>query len=280
MWFFPLMALLSSCRRAEPPTPMDHPRLIPGVALQDVIFHSTALNREMPYRVILPRSVSAGQKLPVVYLLHGGGGSFRDWSNYSDVAQFAAHLILVMPEAGSSYYTNSATRPGHRYEDYIVHDVVADVERRFPVADGSRRSIVGVSMGGYGAVKIAFKRPDLFVFAAGLSPALDVPSRPFSVKRIGQWRFHSSIFGPWQSSTRRENDPFILVRSADPGRTPYLFLTCGEQEGFLPFMRRFAGTLKERRFRYEFHTRPGGHDWNQWNAWLNDLFHTLDRQVR
>ena len=66
----------------------------------------------------------------MLYLLHGGGGGFRDWSNYSDVAGYAERgLILVMPEGNSSYYTNSADRPQDRYEDYIVHDLIADVEQ-------------------------------------------------------------------------------------------------------------------------------------------------------
>ncbi len=120
----------------------------------DVTFHSAALNRDMPYRAILPARIEPNQKLPVLYLLHGGGGGFRDWSNYSDVAGYAEHgLILVMPEGNSSYYTNSADRPQDRYEDYIVHDLIADVEQRFPAAtDRAHRAIAGVSMGGFGAV--------------------------------------------------------------------------------------------------------------------------------
>ena len=120
-------------------------------------------------------------------------------------------------------------------------------------------------MGGFGAVVLALKHPDLFVFAGGLSSALDVPSRPFSIKRVGQYRQHSSIFGAWGSQSRRASDPFVLVRSADPAQSPYLFLTCGDQEGLLPTNHRFAAMLQARHFSYEFHTVAGGHDWNQWN---------------
>src|SRR5215472_8082907 len=71
-------------RRPAPPT-ADHPRLVPGVAMRDVTFYSNSLRRDMQYRVFLPED-AGNQKLAVVYLLHGGGGSgFRDWSNYSDV---------------------------------------------------------------------------------------------------------------------------------------------------------------------------------------------------
>jgi putative tributyrin esterase len=245
--------------------------------MRDVSFRSAALNRDMQYRVILPASVAAGAKLPVVYLLHGGGGNFRDWSNYSDSARFAERgLILVMPEGDESYYVNAAERPQDRFEDYIVNDLIRDVESKFPVAPGrATRAIVGVSMGGFGAVKLALSHPDLFVFAGGISTAVDVPSRPFSIKRIQQWQHHRSIFGPWGSQTRRNGDPFVLARSADSARTPYFFLSCGEQEGLLPANRNFAALLESRHFRYEFHVVPGGHNWNQWDSRLSGVFQSL-----
>lgn len=277
-----LLVLLASCSRKKEDAPPDHPRLTSGVVMRDVTFHSAALNRDMTYRVVLPARVAANQKLPVVYLLHGGGEGFRSWSNDSDVARFSEPrfseqgLILVMPEGHSSYYTNSADHPQERYEDYIVHDLIADVESKFPAASGRpNRAIMGVSMGGFGAVNMALKHPDLFFFAAGVSPAIDVPSRPFSIKRVEQWRHHSSIFGPWRSQTRRDNDPFVLAKAADPSKTPYLYLSCGDKEGLLPANRKFAALLEQRHLRYEFHVNPGGHDWNQWNAHLDRIFASL-----
>ena len=273
---------LVSCAKSKPDEAPDRPRLTTNVKMVDIRFHSAALNREMPYRVVLPATVAAGQKLPVLYLLHGGGGGgFQDWTNLSDVARYAERgLILVMPEAEESYYTNSYAHPQDRYEDYIVHDLIVDVESRFPVAkERSHRAIAGLSMGGFGAVVLALKHPDLFVFAGGLSSALDVTFRPFSMKRIGQWDEYRSIFGPWGSPSRRASDPFVLAGSASPEHAPFIFLTCGEQEGLLPVNRRFAALLKERNFRYEFHAGTGGHDWEQWNRRLPDLFESLMKQL-
>ncbi len=276
-----LLVLAAACQAKAALPPPDRPRLTPNVRTQDVTFHSSSLQRDMPYRVILPANVPSDKKLPVLYLLHGGGGGFRDWSNYSDVARFAeAGIILVMPDGNSSYYVNAAERPKERYEDYITEDLIADVEKRFPVAPGrANRAIAGSSMGGFGAVTLALKHPDLFVFAGGLSSAVDVPSRPFSIKRIGQYRGHARIFGPWGRDTRRANDPFVLVKSADPGGTPYLYLACGEQEGLFPANKRFAAILQKRGFQYEFLPGPGGHDWNQWNRRLPDLFVSLRQHL-
>jgi putative tributyrin esterase len=279
---FVLVVLLSgSCNREQRSQP-DHPRLTPKVTMRDITFRSFALDRDMPYRVVLPAVITAGQKLPVIYLLHGGDGGFRDWSNYSDVAQFAERgLILVMPEGNSSYYTNAFDPPQDRYEDYIVRDLIADVESKFPAAaDRTDRAIVGVSMGGFGAVNLALRHPDLFAFAGGISSAIDAPRRSFAIKRFHQSRHYNSIFGPSGSETRRRNDPFVLARSADPAKTPYMFLSCGEQEGLLPSNREFEALLAQRHFQYEFHAGPGGHDWTQWNERLPGLFQSMQEHMR
>ena len=276
-----LLCFSLSCKKKEQTQPPDHPRLAPNVSLRDVTFRSAALSRDMQYRVILSLTAKPGQRLPVVYLLHGGGGGFRDWSNYSDVAHYAeSGLILVMPEGAYSYYTNAVNPPQDRYEDYIVKDLIADVESKFPAATGrSNRAIVGVSMGGFGAVKVALHHPEQFIFAGGISSAVDVPRRAFTLKRLSQSRHYEAIFGSSGSQTRRDNDPFALVRTTTPEAAPYFFLTCGEQEGLLPANREFAALLGQRQFRFELHTVPGNHDWNQWNAWLPTLFHSLTEHM-
>ena len=81
------VGLLAVC--GKQPTATEHPRLTSGVVMRDVVFHSASFDRDMQYRVVLPTSVDATHKVGVVYLLHGGDGNFRDWTNYSDVARFA-----------------------------------------------------------------------------------------------------------------------------------------------------------------------------------------------
>src|SRR4029077_17588457 len=79
---------LASCSKNNHDEPPDRPRLTPGVKMIDVTFHSASLNRDVQYRAVVPVNIAPGQKLPVLYLLHGGGGSFHDWSNYSGVARY------------------------------------------------------------------------------------------------------------------------------------------------------------------------------------------------
>jgi S-formylglutathione hydrolase FrmB len=275
------LAAFAGCHRGQL-TEIARPRSFLGVASRDVSFYSSALNRNMTYGVYLPKSSDGGTRFPVVYLLHGCGGRFRDWASYSDVGSYAAKgLILVMVDGDCSYYMNAALDAQDRYEDYFVHDVLADAESRLPVLPGrEHRAVVGVSMGGLAAVKLALARPDLFAFAGAISPAIDVPSRRFSWSRWSQSMRFRRIFGPTGSETRTHSDPFILVKTAESANTPYLYITAGEQEPLLSPIRRFVALLKQRNYAYEFHTKPGGHDWNEWASQVHGCLDSLMAHVQ
>lgn len=275
-----LAVFILSCRRVPYEEP-DRSQPVAGVTMQDVRFLSSALGREMPYRVFLPANLAADEKLPVVYLLHGAWTGFRDWSNYSHAAEYARRgVIFVMPEGELSYYMNAAGSKKARYEDYITKDLIADVESRFPAkADRQDRAIVGVSMGGFAAIEYALTRPDLFVFAGALSPAIDVPRRKFSIRHIDQWWRLRTVFGPMGSEERKARDPFELVKNANPQVTPYIYLTAGNNEALLGPNRQFASQLKQRGFAFEFHIKAGGHDWGEWNEQAPECFMSLLQHV-
>jgi putative tributyrin esterase len=272
--------LLASCHRAT--NSGDHPRIAVGVRMTDVMFRSNALGRDVTYRVYSPASPAPGQRLPVVYLLHGGGEDYCDWSNQSDVAQYAAKgFILVMPDGDESYWMNEVGSPRERYEDFVTKDLIADVQNRFSTrTDRGGRAIIGISMGGFAAVDYALVHPDLFAFAAALSPAVDVPFRSFNIRRIGQWWKFRTIFGPAGSKERAARNPFELVQSANPSTTPYLYITAGESEPLLGPVRRFVARLSKRGFAYEFRAKPGGHDWGEWNSQLPGCFASLESHLR
>ena len=260
----------------------EHPYVANGVVMKDVVFHSAALNREMPYRVFLPGHINAGTKLAVVYLLHGGNGSFRDWSDDSTVSNYSTkNLILVMPEGEFSYYMNAAENPADRFEDYTFGDLITDVESRFPAAKArNQRALIGKSMGGFAAIKIAMTRPDLFSFVAALSPPIDITHRQFKLRRSGEWWRIRKIFGPLGSEARRARDPNILVQTTDPNRTPYLYITAGQNEPLLAPVRAFATRLTTLHLKHEFHAKPGGHDWNEWNSQLDGCFESMMQHIQ
>lgn len=257
----------------------DHPRLAPGVELRDFVFRSRGLGREMSCRVFLPAKIEPDRRLPAAYLLHGQDGHFTDWSNKTDVAQYASRgLILVMPQGDSSYYSNWVSKKRNAYEDYLVDDLIAEIESRFPALQTrAGRAMVGVSMGGFGAVRLALTRPELYCFVGGISSAVDVPSRPFNWKHISQSLLFRSIFGPVGCERRRRHDPFLLARTADRAKTPYLYLTACDPERLLEPNRRFAALLAELSFAHEFHILPGQHRWTDWAGQIGGVFESLLR---
>lgn len=245
--------------------------------MQDITFYSSSLATRMTYRIFLPANLPPTGKLPVVYLLHGGGDNFSSWSNRSDVSKYALNgLILVMPDGDESYFMNEVESPRERYEDYITNDLIADVERRFPARnDRAGRAIIGISMGGFAAVKYAFSHPEMFAFVGALSPSIDVPFRHYSFRRLGQWWKFRTIFGPAGSKERAARDPSTLIRTANAQVIPFVYLTAGRQEPLLGPNRQFAALLKHYGISFEFHIEPGGHDWSQWNLQIPGCFKSL-----
>jgi S-formylglutathione hydrolase FrmB len=84
-----------------------------------------------------------------------------------------------------------------------------------------------------------------------------------------------NIFGPAGSDGRIGRDPFVLVKTADPVKTPYLYITAGDQESLLAPIRRFVALLKQHKYVYEFHSKPGGHDWTEWDSQIPGCFESL-----
>ena len=156
-----------------------------GVEVRDVTFYSPSLRRRETYRVMGRSTFVAGERVHVVYLLHGNGGGYRDWSASAPLAPYAArNFVFVMPEGHSSYFMNSATFARDRYEDFITQDLVADAERTLPIDRG--RSIAGVSMGGFAALVLALRHPQLYVVAGALSPPVDVPRRASALREVAR----------------------------------------------------------------------------------------------
>jgi S-formylglutathione hydrolase FrmB len=270
------VVLLSSC--GKPPVQPSPGALPPGAVLRDRAFHSTALNADVTYRVIEPASFKPGQRICVGYLLHGNGSGFREWSIDSSIGELAAHnYVLVMPEGHSTYFMNSATKADDRYEDFVTRDLIADAEHDLPQPIGrSSRFIVGNSMGGFAAIVLAFKHPDLYAFAGALSPPVDFPRRSFTLRRISQSLGIRRIFGPEGSATRTSNDPFVLARAANPHSVPFLFVSVGDQEGLREPVERFNRVLTARSIPHIFMLGGGGHDWQQWNGNLPLLLESLE----
>jgi S-formylglutathione hydrolase FrmB len=247
---------------------------------------SAALGRTMKYLVLVPEGYDPSrERYRVLYLLHGLGGDYLDWSTRTDIARFTRSLplIVVMPEGENAWYTNAAQK-GPRFEDYIAEDLVKDVERKYPVIRARYgRAIAGLSMGGYGALKIALKHPDTFAAAGSFSAALGVTDPAFDEGMTAFKDQLYTIYGPAGSDTRASNDVIAIANKASVAGAPAIYVDCGTTDGFLDSNRALAAVLQKRGFAYEYHETGGAHAWDYWNRrleaflpWLMTAFRTAD----
>jgi len=236
----------------------------------DALFHSASLQRDMHYRVLLPRDYEKGGRFPVLYLLHGLYGDYLNWDTRTGLENYARdlRLLIVMPDADDSWYTNSATVPADKFEDYIAKDLISEVDAKYQtMRDRSARAVAGLSMGGYAAVKLALKYPDLFAFAGSLSGALNAAQnldalRPeFRAKLL-------EVFGSEGNRTRAENDVFLLLDAPHQTPYPYFYLACGTADFFLDTNRVFVRELSSRKIAYEYHETSGAHAREYWDSAL------------
>ena len=248
----------------------DYPQLAPGTRVEDVTFYSAALARTKTYRIILPASLAPDAKLPVMLLLHGAGDDFRSWSNKSQIAAVAARgVILVMPDAGNSFYIDSAHDVHAQYETYIAIDLLQSVYAHVPQAARDRAStgVIGISRGGFGAFLLALKHPQQFSFVGGLSSAFDLPERLFRLRELANSAAIRRAFGP--RANRAHNDPFALLAATSRQTLPTtIVLTCGDRDTLLATNRRMDAALTARHIPHSFAVAPGDHDWSLWNAQL------------
>jgi len=276
-------ALLLPCTTlAQAPAAPARPALSPH-ARRDVSFHSAALGRQVTYRVFLPAGYERSRRTyPVLYLLHGLFGEYRNWDTLTRLRDHVGgtDLIVVMPDAGNSWYANAPGAKGSPYEDYIANDVIADVDRRFRTrAERGGRAIAGLSMGGYGAVKFALKYPQLFSFAGSLSGAFDAPL-DLAERHPEYAESLDAAFGPHDAPSRGQEDIFALLRHADVKALPYLYVDCGAGDQFLQVNRRFVALLNERRAAYEYHELPGEHSWEYWDRQVQSLLAVVRLRAR
>ena len=233
--------------------------------------------------VILPRDyATSNRRFPVLYLLDGYGGDHMAWVTKSHIIQDAARYgeIIVMPDYGvSSWYVNSHANPSQRWEDYMVQDLIPYVDSHYRTIAARRgRGTAGDSMGGYGAMMLGLKHPDMFATVASLSGTL----------RCAEWDpakidpgFQESLraaFGPQDNPARAAEDPFELVKKIPRAQMPQLYISIGEGDGhvLLEDNRAFARLLAQLKIPYEYREVVGGH---QWPVWEREIRSVLDFQA-
>lgn len=215
--------------------------------------------------VILPDS-GALSEAPVIWLLHGLGDNCTGWSRLTSVERYARTYgaAVIMPEVQRSFYTDMVMGP--KYLSYLTDELPAQCRRVFGLSgDREKNFVMGLSMGGYGAMKLALLRPERFGGCAAFSAVTELAPKssggPFSESEF------RGIFGGELEKLPEQELSFLLEKRR-PEELPPFFLTCGQQDSLFPENCRFAGKLAEAGAEAEFHQWPGDHTWDFWDASL------------
>jgi len=261
---------------------------------------SPVLGAPLPYSIYLPTPDAEGRRYPVIYLLHGYGGGQHEWQRGGRIAETLdrmiaggeiAPLIAVMPEAGKSWYVDSARfgGPGD-YATAIARDLVAGIDAAYPtLADRRHRGIAGHSMGGHGALRLAFGHPGTFSAVGALSPGIWMPggvswiSGPIGETAEERERWYPRTTGEtFDMDTFRAQSPFAMLDDVSAMETPpAVFLASGDddywdlQDGTVEMY------IELRRIGLEPELRvgDGGHDWTYWRATVPDLLRFFDTAI-
>ncbi|MDN7890999.1 alpha/beta hydrolase family protein [Burkholderia cepacia] len=231
-----------------------------------VAIPSAAMSETLKATIVLPddyaRDNRGNERYPVVYLLHGSGGDHTDWTSNTHIAALADryHVILVMPDGGhESWYIDSPFDSGSRYETFIGDEVVSYVDLHFrTIATQHARAITGLSMGGFGALRIALDRPDTFGAVGSISGAVDprcCADEPGIDHVFGDPERHSSF---WNRN--------VIVESARAFVRAHLDLAidCGRDDSFVGSNRTLHERLLALGVPHDYTERPGGHTWDYW----------------
>lgn len=244
---------------------------------------SRILGRRVGYCALLPPSygTATARRYPVLYYLHGLGDNqqmflragglnlVQDFWERGEIGEF----LIVTPEGDNGFYINS--RDGReRYEDFFIREFMPFIEHRYRIAPGRKfRGIGGVSMGGYGALHLAFRHPELFGSVSAESaalfeklPAITVPDP----QRRAARRVLGGAFGsPPDPAYWERESPLKLARTFRPAGLK-IYFNCGTEDdyGFDAGARALDKILTSRHIPHEFHLYPGGHNWTYFAEYL------------
>jgi len=242
-------------------------------------FQSKVLGRDLRYGIYLPASYnsSPAKKYPVLYFLHGLFEDETRWSTRGGTDQIMDRMIaegkigefiVAIPFGGTSFYTNM--RDGtEKWEDAVVTEFVPMIESTYRVnAARTTRGISGTSMGGYGALKIAMKHPDLFGSASAHSAVLlqDLSAAKVSAGRLARFQaLFNRIYGINDDLTYWEaNNPMTLAKDTKKLNGLKLYFDCGTEDdfGFEVGARQLDEQLTKAGYAHEAHLYPGNHGWD------------------
>ena len=234
-----------------------------GAKTDSLKVYSELMRKDIPVSIITPDNYTKDQAYPVVYLLHGYSGNYTSWANKSfAIAQYADlyNAIFVIPDGGfSSWYFDSPVDPSCRYETFICKELIRHIDSNYSTIPSPKgRAITGLSMGGHGALFLAFRHQDVFGAAGSMSGGVDI--RPFPKN----WDL-SNVLGDYAEYP--ENwDQHTVINQVHllTDNSLAIIIDCGTSDFFYKVNCALHEKLLYNNISHDFISRPGTHNEEYW----------------
>lgn len=257
-----------------------------GMLMQGLTVHSKILARDIRYSIYLPKGYDTGKDdYPVLYLLHGYTDNDLAWVQLGKAdkildqmisAEEIPPLIVVMPDAGTTWYINNFDN-SVRYEDFFITEFIPQIESIYRIKkERKSRFVGGLSMGGFGSIVYSFRYPQLFGAVTAFSSAIYTDEQTLA-KTEEMWeRTEAEVYGPGLKGKDRFTDhfkaynPLYFVNEMDPSSLNGLriYLDCGDGDYLFRGNALFELILNEKKIPHEYRVRDGVHNWEYWQMVL------------
>jgi len=230
----------------------------------------------LPQRKIADAKDKKKSKYRTLYLLHGHSDDHTAWMRWSSIEKYAEglNLAVVMPAVHLSFYNDMVYGPA--YWQFISEEVPTLVRDMFPLsADRKDNFVAGLSMGGYGAFKLALTHPDRFVAAASLSGAVDIREvvRAHGQPQDKAWLEEMrNIFGDFGKVPGSRHDLFTLAKKVSKASVrPRLYQCCGTDDFLIADNRRFRDAVNKLSLDLTYEEGLGEHNWAYWDRMIQNV---------
>lgn len=225
--------------------------------------YSNAMKKEIPALVVTPDNYSKVDKLPVLYLLHGHGGNYKEWLRNVPVIKALVdyhQMIVVCPDGGvDSWYWDSPVNPVYKYETYVATELVNWIDGMYKtIKDRNGRAITGLSMGGQGGMYLGIKHPEIFGGFGSMSGGVDIIPFP---KNWGMSKWLGTIE---DKPENWKNYSVINMLDKIKPKTQHIIIDCGVGDFFYQVNQNVHQKLLDLKIDHDYTVRPGVHNWEYW----------------
>jgi S-formylglutathione hydrolase FrmB len=242
-----------------------------GATVDTALTYSDVMHKNIKAVIIKPDDYSANKKFATVYLLHGYSGNYADWvkndHDKTSIQQLCDKydVLIVCPDGNfSSWYLDSPVDPAWQYETYVAKELVNYIDSHYStIKDRSARAITGLSMGGHGALFLAFRHQDVFGACGSMSGGVDITPFPDNwdiAKRLGKYSENKERWASYSVVN--------MVGLLKPNSLAITF-DCGSSDFFYQVNKNLHDKLLAANIPHDFTVRPGGHTWEYWGNSIN-----------